>query len=81
MLFAKQVARQFALTIAACDRQAVHQSVRNRVLGKNRMANIFADIGDVTIAAEVVVETVVHVVSVVSKSNTSRIGNCGRKRK
>ena len=44
------------------------------------MANMFADICDVTIVVEGVVETVVPLVSVVSKSNTKRIGNCGRKR-
>ena len=59
----------------------MHQSVRNRVVGKKKMANLFADIGDVAIVAEGVVEIAVPVVSVVSKSNTKRIGNCGRKRK
>ena len=81
---AEQVAREYALVIAACDRQAVHQSSRNRVLGKKKMANMFADIGDVTIVAEGVVETVVPVVTLVgvaSKSNAGRVGNCGRKRK
>ena len=81
---AEQVATQFALAIAACDRQAVHQSIRNRVLGKKKMANMFPDIGDVTITAEGVVGSVVHVVNVVgvvSKSNTKRVGNCWRKRK
>ncbi len=67
IFFAEQVARQFALAIAACDRQAVHQSVRNRMLGKKKIANMFADMGEVTVAAEGVVETVVPVVSEVSK--------------
>jgi hypothetical protein len=60
---AEHVARHFALSIAPCDRQAVHPSVRNRVLGKKKMANVFADLGDDTNVAEGVVETVVPVVS------------------
>jgi hypothetical protein len=51
------------------------------VIIKKKMANMFPDIGDVTITAEGVVEIVVHVANVVSKSNTKRVGNCGRKRK
>ena len=50
------------------------------MLGKKKMANIIADIGDVTVAAEGVVETLVPA-SDVSKLNIKRIGNCGRKRK
>ncbi len=50
-------------------------------MGKKKMADMFADIGDVTIVVEGAVETVVPVLSEVSKSNTKRIGNCGRKRK
>ena len=49
-------------------------------MGKKKMADMFADIGDVTIVVEGVVETVVPD-SEVSKSNKKRIGNCGRKRK
>jgi hypothetical protein len=83
---AEQVARQSGLAIAACDRQSVHQSVRNRVLGRKKMANVFPDIENVTIDAEGVVETVrtldVNVIGVQpSKSNAKRIGNNGRKRK
>ncbi len=48
---AEEVARQFGLAIAACDRQAMHESVRNRVLGRNKMLNMAANIGDVTLAA------------------------------
>ena len=74
---AEQVARQFGLAIAACDRQTVHQSVRNRVLGRKKMANMFPDTDDVTVIAEGVVETVVIVVEVVGlalKSNAKRAG-------
>ena len=52
------------------------------MIKKTKMANMFPDdIGDITITAESVVETVVHVANVVSMSNTKRAGNCGRKRK
>ena len=81
---AEQVARQFGLAIATCDRQEVQQSVRNRVLGRNKMLNMAANIGDVTLSAEDVVKTVVTVVGVVgetSKSNAKRVGNGGRKHK
>ena len=82
---AEQVARQFGLAIATCDRQTVHQSVRNRVLGRKKMANMFPDTDDVTVIAEGVVETVPrdgNVIGVPSfKSNANRIGNSGRKRK
>ncbi len=53
-------------------------------MGTKKMSNMVACIGDVTIAAEGVVETVVNVfdaVGLASKSNIKRVGNCGRKRK
>jgi len=81
IFYAEEIARKFALAIAPCDHQALHQSARNRVLGKKKMTDMFDDIGNVTIVAEGVVETVVPVLREVSKSNTKRIGNCGRKRK
>jgi len=79
IFLAEQVSRQFNLTIAACDRQAMHQSVRNCVMGKKHMANLFPDLGDVIVTAEGVVETVVPIVNVGSKSNTKCVGTCGRK--
>jgi hypothetical protein len=48
------------------------------------MSDMVAYIGDVTIAAEDVVEaavTVVDVVGLTLKSNDKHVGNCGRKRK
>jgi hypothetical protein len=49
---AENVARQFGLAIANCDRRTVHQSVTNRVLSKDMMVSLLGDIGDATFAAE-----------------------------
>ena len=78
---AEQVARQFGVAIAACDRQAVHQSVRNRVLGKKKMLDMITYLGCVTTVAEVVVEASVYIDGVASKTNAKRVGQSGRKRK
>jgi hypothetical protein len=43
---AEEIARQFRLAIAACDRATVHQSVRNRVLGKQERLNVMANLDD-----------------------------------
>jgi len=48
----ENVARQFGLVIANCDRRTVHLTVRNRVMGKEKMLSLLGDTGDVTLAAE-----------------------------
>ena len=49
---AESIARQFGLVIASCDRSTVHQSIRNRVIGKKIMSNIVPDICDATTVLE-----------------------------
>jgi len=73
---AEEIARQFRLAIVACDRPAVHQSVRNRVLGKQERLNVMVILVD---DADVV--EVAEVASSGSKTNVNRVGKCGRKRK
>jgi hypothetical protein len=54
------------------------------VLGKKKMANMFPDIGKVTITAEGIVEIVmldVSVIGLASKPNAKQVSNSGRKRK
>ena len=48
----ENVARQFGLVIANCDRRTLHQSVRNRVMGTKNMLRLVGDTGDVTLVAE-----------------------------
>ncbi len=70
---AEEVARQFRITIATCERSAVHHSVRNRVLAKQDRLIVMANLDD---NAEVV-----EVASCGSKTNINRVGKCGQKRK
>ncbi len=63
---AEHVARQFGVAIAACDRQAMHQSIRNRVLGNKKLLDMITDLGCVAVVAKVVVEVFVDVDGVAS---------------
>ena len=78
---AESVARAFGLVIADCDRSTVHQSVRNRVIGKKKLTEIVASTGDITIVASPLVVEVFDGVVGENKSSANRLGNCGRKRK
>ena len=77
---ADNVARQFGLTIANCDRRTVHKSVRYRVLGKEKMLGLLGDTADVTVAAEPTIMQVTEVESDAAKSNSKRVGKSGKAR-
>ncbi len=78
---AEKVAREFGLAIAICDRRTVRQSIKNRVLGKEKMMSLLGDTADVTIVAVPTIMQVMKVESDAAKSNSKRIGKSGRKRK
>ena len=48
---AESVARELGLVIASCDRSTVHQSIRNRVIGKKKLMEIVACAGESAIVA------------------------------
>ena len=52
MFLAQEVARQYGIVIASCDRHTVQQSIRNRVLANKKMADLIGNTGEVALGAE-----------------------------
>ncbi len=77
---AENVARQFGLVIANCDRRTMHLSVRNCMLGKEKTMSLLGDNGDVTLAAEPTILQVTDVEIDAAKSNAKCIAKSEKSR-